>query len=78
MPYPDAGLRESNKEDDEDEEDEGVEEDEILEVGGVGANPVLISADDSPALVSSVRVDTVPVPTEDNPTPTDAAPSTKI
>ena len=78
LPYPDAGLRESNKEDDEDEEDEGVEEDEILEVGGVGANPVLISADDSPAPVSSVLVDTVPVPTEDNPTPTDVAPSTKI
>ncbi len=77
LPYLNSGLRESDKEDDEDEEDEGDEEDENLEVGGVVANPVLISVDDSLAPISLAPINTVPVPTEDDLTPIDAALSTE-
>ena len=71
LPYPDAGLRESDKED-------ADEEDEFQEVGGVEVNPVLIPADNPLAPASSDPIDLVPIPSEDLPAPADVAPSTEI
>jgi hypothetical protein len=69
LPFPDAGLRESDKEDEDDED----EEDETAIVGddqdGQVASPVLISADDPPIPTTSVLVDLVPMTTEDPPAP---------
>ena len=76
LPYPEADLRESEKEDVEEEEGED-EEDEVQEVGGVEANLVLIAADNPPALVSSALVDSVPIPTEDSPAQADSAPQSE-
>jgi hypothetical protein len=54
LPYPDAGLRESEKED-EGDEDDGDEEIETEEVGAVqddrAADPTLILIEDPPASV---------------------------
>jgi hypothetical protein len=72
LPYPDAGLRESDKEDD-DEEDDEDEGDDVEIIGDVQddqvANPVLISADDPPIAATSALVDSVPMTTEDPPAP---------
>uniref|UniRef100_A0A2N9GKQ0 Uncharacterized protein n=1 Tax=Fagus sylvatica TaxID=28930 RepID=A0A2N9GKQ0_FAGSY len=72
LPYPNAGLRESDKED-EDEEDDEDEGDDVEIIGNVqddqAANPVLISADDPPIAATSAPVDSVPMTTEDPPAP---------
>jgi hypothetical protein len=77
LPYPDAGLRESDKEDGDEEEDED-EEDEVQEIGSVEVNPVLIPADNPLALASSDPIDSVLIPTENPPAPADAASSAEI
>ena len=68
LPYPDAGLRESDKED-EDEEDDEDERDDVEIIDDVqddqAANPVLISADNPPPVATSASIDPVLVATED-------------
>ena len=73
LPYPEADLRESDKEDVEEEEDED-EKDEVQVVGGVEANAVLTPIDNPSAPVSSAPIDSVPVRTEDPVAPADLAP----
>ena len=68
LPYPDAGLKESDKED-VDEEDDEDKEDEVLDLGddrdGHVANPVLIPADDPSISFGMALVVSVPVPAGD-------------
>ena len=59
LPYPEADLRASDKEDAEEEGDE-TEEDEVQVVGGVEAIPVLTPADCPPAPVNPVPADLAP------------------
>ena len=79
LPYPSAGLRESDKEDGEDDDDE-VEEDDAEVIGdtpeGQTASPIIISAEVSPTNTISAPVESALVLTEDPPAPTtDANPS---
>uniref|UniRef100_A0A2N9FGI4 Uncharacterized protein n=1 Tax=Fagus sylvatica TaxID=28930 RepID=A0A2N9FGI4_FAGSY len=72
LPYPDAGLRDLEKEDEDGDDDEDEEED--AEVFGDVAegqviDPIVISAEDPPTATVSAPVDSAPVVTENPPTP---------
>ena len=73
LPYPSAGLRESDKEDGEDDDDED-EEDNAEVIGdtleGQAASPIVISAKVSPIATISAPVDSASMLTEDPPAPT--------
>ena len=76
LPYPEADLREPNKEDEGEEEVED-DEDEVVAVGddqdGHVANPIPIPTDDSLAAIDSAPVASVPIPANDLPAPMDSA-----
>jgi hypothetical protein len=79
LPYPSAGLRESDKEDGEDDDDED-EEDDAEVIGdipeGQAASPTVISAETPPIVTISAPDESALVLTEDPPAPTtDADPS---
>uniref|UniRef100_A0A2N9FJF5 Uncharacterized protein n=1 Tax=Fagus sylvatica TaxID=28930 RepID=A0A2N9FJF5_FAGSY len=72
LPYPDAGLRESDKEDEDGDDDEDEEEDAEV-IGdvpeGQAIDPIVISAEDPPIITVSAPVDSTPVVTENPPAP---------
>jgi hypothetical protein len=72
LPYPNAGLRESNKEDEDSDDDEDEEEDAEV-IGDVpedqAIDPIVISAEDSPTIAVSAPVDPTLVVTENPPAP---------
>uniref|UniRef100_A0A2N9I483 Uncharacterized protein n=1 Tax=Fagus sylvatica TaxID=28930 RepID=A0A2N9I483_FAGSY len=72
LPYPSAGLRESDKEDEDDDDDED-EEDDAEVTGdfpeGQTVSPIVISAEDPPIATISAPVDLASLMTEDLPAP---------
>jgi hypothetical protein len=75
LPYPNAGLRESDKEDEDsdDDEDEEDEEEGAEVIGdapeGQAIDPIVISAEDSPTIAVLAPVDPTLVVTENPPAP---------
>ena len=72
LPYPDAGLRDSDKEDEDGDDDEDEEEDaEVLGdvQEGQTIDPIIISAEDSPIATVSEPVDSASMATENPPAP---------